>query len=489
MPTKRGATLLAAGLVVGLLTGCQQGKVSGGGTEGEPKRDAGFGLPPATDASGVEDPSCATEIHKAELGGADILFLVDIGPTMGEPFDGQRNKFVAVKDALLDFVMDPRSAHLGVGLQFVPYGFIDKSCDDVHDCGREQVVATPGAGPGTLDPCFKMGFCFRMDMPDTIAMCGPNKCVCGLAACPMGTFCRAAGNCATSHAECFNAGQTCAGGAADGVCQVPQGMCIFTGPSCEVGMYGKLAVPFVDLPKGADTFLRGLNLGMDSQMGIWTPLPQALKGTLAALEKGAATPGARRSALVVVTAASPMLLNPDYKCDPMDPLVALPDLQAAAKASPAISTYFVGVLSPAERTTGQAILQQLASAGGTGQPFLLDPNQDVTTKLHDSLAGIRKATLACDFAIPDPQGPTPIDYGKVNVTLRSGGKAASFVYVGTADRCTAPGAAPGGWYYDVDPAKGKPGRVLLCPSACDAAKSDPMATLELAFGCKRNEIK
>jgi hypothetical protein len=47
----------------------------------------------------------------------------------------------------------------------------------------------------------------------------------------------------------------------------------------------------------------------------------------------------------------------------------------------------------------------------------------------------------------------------------------------------------GGWYYDVDPAMGKPTRVIACPATCSEFKAGTgKSQVSLAYGCRTRTI-
>jgi hypothetical protein len=46
----------------------------------------------------------------------------------------------------------------------------------------------------------------------------------------------------------------------------------------------------------------------------------------------------------------------------------------------------------------------------------------------------------------------------------------------------------GGWYYDVDPAMGRPTRILTCPATCARLQAEPSATVEIRYGCATRTI-
>jgi len=185
----------------------------------------------------------------------------------------------------------------------------------------------------------------------------------------------------------------------------------------------------------------------------------------------------RRAVLVIVSDGVP------EGCGPSATVVL--DLQAAAARNPPISTYVVGVFGGNELPEVRATIDSFATAGGTGTPFIVTANEQLTEKFLAALNQIRGAALSCDIAIPPPASGQ-IDFGRVNVHVDGTGGPVDLVYVERADRC---GMAPNGWYYDVDPTTTSPSRVQLCPGVCERLKADPKASIELRFGCKTRIIE
>jgi hypothetical protein len=162
------------------------------------------------------------------------------------------------------------------------------------------------------------------------------------------------------------------------------------------------------------------------------------------------------------------------------PTIADAIYTAAHSFTPAVPTYVIGLLDDASLTLGKAGLTELAQAGGTTAPFVVSPNEELTSKLLAALAQIRGAVLPCDYAIPDEKKGS-IDFGQVNLHFAGTSGAEDVPYVGAAARCDA---TRGGWHYDVDPAAGAPARVVACPATCDRFKADGGGQVELRFGCK-----
>jgi hypothetical protein len=192
-----------------------------------------------------------------------------------------------------------------------------------------------------------------------------------------------------------------------------------------------------------------------------------------------ANPG-RRVALVVATDGLPS------ECTPSDG-PGLAALAAAARtANPAISTYVIGVFSAAEAATARPLLEQVSAGGGTGMPFVLGTTADLGQRFREALDQIRGAALPCELTIPRSNAG-PLDFSKVNVRWQgTATPGETLPYVLSADRCDP---MRGGWHYDVDPARGTPTRVVLCPASCNRINADPAATVSLAFGCKTTVIE
>ncbi len=200
-------------------------------------------LPDGGGGGGVSPPTttCATATVLTQRTPVDLLFLVDVGPGIHEPFaGGTTSKFLEARKALLEFVMGPRTAGLGVGLQFFPYGYIDKPCVGFRDCGRdsEQVL-----GGTTTYSCTKDWLCTLDGKPpgsfvQCPGMMTPGPCTCFLAdLCKnlsggMPTTCTEVGQCSISKQACYQVGMPCPDATADGKCEPVLGKCNFPGPSC-----------------------------------------------------------------------------------------------------------------------------------------------------------------------------------------------------------------------------------------------------------------
>jgi hypothetical protein len=447
--------------------GGPSGGASGGGgapSIGVPFPDAAPAAPPAP-PTGPGD-KCAEESHAAQMVPLDLLLLVDSSGSMGQSA-GPSSKWKQATDALLSFIRDPSSAGLGVGIQFFPQLPPPKSCMTDADCGI--TAPRPNFWCHVSSVCLGPG----------VDLASARGCDPGLSLCRDGTVCTALGRCSVTGADCVGAGTPCAGGVAGDMCmsqpRTCQNMPNDTG-SCLADDYQRLAAPIAALP-AAEPRLRAM-LAAKVPVG-GTPMGPAATGALAHLRMHLAANAGHRAALVLVTDGLPQ------GCGDADIAAAVGALTMARNGMPSISTYVIGVFQQIESVQAQMYLGMLATAGGTGRPFLFMPNEDLAKRLLDALNQIRGAALACEFKIPPPTMGM-IDYGKVNVRINEAAASDDLTYVGGADRCDP---VRGGWYYDVNPAMGTPTRVLMCDATCKRLKAAPDIKVELRFGCKSRTIE
>lgn len=147
---------------------------------------------------------------------------------------------------------------------------------------------------------------------------------------------------------------------------------------------------------------------------------------------------------------------------------------AAAYATAKVPTFAVGLAG-----SNEAQMQTIATAGNTGAPFLIG-NGNAEADLAAALKEIQKTTLACVFAMPEAQGPDPIDPDLVNLSYTPSG--AGTVTIGKVDSEAGCDAAGGwGWYYD-DPVN--PKVIQLCPKLCDHVQMDEDGKIEIILGCE-----
>src|SRR5262249_50596193 len=155
---------------------------------------------------------------------------------------GMSDKWTLVHDALVGFVKDPKSAGLGVGLQYFPLQ-ARAECTTDAECGGRTPFDTPS--------CIARRACVGADP----AQGGPPMACSQLPGfrperCPKGTRCVDVGRCSNTAADCYAVGQACPGGAAGNVCQAAPKRCTSLPgfPSCAVADYQRLAVAISALP-------------------------------------------------------------------------------------------------------------------------------------------------------------------------------------------------------------------------------------------------
>jgi hypothetical protein len=441
------------------------GEPTGGppGSSGSPPPSGGgpgFVLPPAADAGadaggpGGTPPvgeSCAEEAHDGKLVPVDLLFLVDISGSMEESA-GAQSKWVALRDALSTFVKDPKSAGLGAGLLFFPPP--SKRCAMDAECG--QAV------------CEQKGVCSEpANVATTEAACNQVSACLGAV-----DTCTVYGLCARSGLRCTAMGQACPGGIAGDLCQPRPKLCVDEEvASCSVASYETPVVPIGDLPNSATSMTDTLAVTIPQGR---TPTTPAVRGALNHLRARAMADAGRKPVLVLATDGVP------GGCVGNTALAAAAALSQARMAAPAINTYVIGVFSQAQLVQATQTLNSLATAGGTASPFVLQTGTDLSQRFLEAINQIRGTALGCEFIIPVPTRGT-IDFEKVNVRYMGPAGADDLRYVGSSDRCDP---ARGGWYYDADPASGRPTRVLLCPATCTRVKDTAGVSVQLRFGCK-----
>ncbi len=411
--------------------------------------DAGAGGPAAPPAVG---PSCAEEAHDGKLVPVDLLFLVDISGSMEESA-GAQSKWVALRDALQTFVRDPKSAGLGAGLLFFPPS--SKRCAMDAECG------------GAV--CEQKGVCAEpARVATTEAACNH------VATCPLGSVepCTEYGLCARTGLRCTGMGQPCPGGVAGDTCTARPKLCVDNQTaSCLPESYETPVVAIGDLPSSAT--LMTDTLAMTIPQG-GTPTTPAVRGALNHLRARAQADASRKQVLVVATDGLPT------GCGGNTAGQAAASLTQARMATPPVTTYVIGTFSQAQLIRAMPTLDMLATAGGTGDPFVLTTGTDLSQRFLEAVNQIRGTALGCAFLIPPPTRGI-IDFEKVNVRYMAPTGSEDLRYVVSSDRCDP---ARGGWYYDVDPLGGRPTQVLLCPATCTRVKDTAGVSVQLRFGCQ-----
>jgi hypothetical protein len=424
--------------------------------------ETGLTLPPLSPDAAEAPPaaSCVEESHRGQPVPLDILLLIDRSRSMGQLVGGDR-KWDLVRQALLDFTTAPGSAGIGVGVQLFPNAAAKLTCSAQADC---ESVRTPGV-------CQSDSACVGGTVaPGEIVPCGDLQP--GLAPCPSGSNCRKRGVCARSTRNCFDIGQPCPGAVPEDMCVARPRTCSAR-LSCEPEDYLSPLVPIAPLP-GATAAIAERLIHTDTSGN--TPMAAAVAGSLTHLRVHLGLHPDRRAALVIAGDGLPAGCASD-----LAPIRK--SLTDARAGTPPLSTYVIGVSSTASGPE-QSALASFATAGGTGDPFLLGGRTDLRQEFLQALNQVRSAALPCQFTIPMP-GSGVLDYGKVNVRVTTGAASESLLYTGSPARCHP---ERGGWHYDVDPAAGRPSLVVLCEASCGRLKSGGTASVDLRFGCKTQVI-
>ncbi len=139
-----------------------------------------------------------------------------------------------------------------------------------------------------------------------------------------------------------------------------------------------------------------------------------------------------------------------------------------------VRTYAIGLEGSNE---GQ--MDQIASAGGSGDGIFIGGANDAAQALRDALGQIRGEIASCDLLVPEPPPGATLNRDQVNVQLTLGGDEVVLAQVSGADACGMDAA----WHYNNDGT-----RILLCPAACDAVQADSASQIDVVLGCAANQV-
>lgn len=244
---------------------------------------------------------------------------------------------------------------------------------------------------------------------------------------------------------------------------------------CSVDLYGVPDVPMQVLPDVAPTFASAVDA---QRMFGGTPLVQVLEGMLGYLRDWAGAHPGRKPVIVLATDGIPDETCSASDIEPPNSLEnAVAVAQAAYTGEPSIPVFVIGV--GAELTA----LNRIAEAGGTRAAAVLSTGGNVTQAFLAALDDVRTSALSCEFEIPAPS-MGKIDFEAVNVQFQDDSDTAeTFSYVEDDAGCSI--APDHGWHYD-DPEQ--PQYVRLCPPTCERVNAKSSARVNIAFGCKRNDV-
>jgi hypothetical protein len=239
-----------------------------------------------------------------------------------------------------------------------------------------------------------------------------------------------------------------------------------------------------------NAFARVFNPPID---GAGTPTLDAYYLALAPLVSAASLPPDRYMLLITdgqptyaafcVGNGVPTVTNPTLQ-ELTDPIVA--QIQTAAQAN--IKTFVIGSpgseQSVATGVDARSWLSQAARAGGTasspscsdGGPnychFDMTQTANFSQDLSAALTQITRSMVPCIYKVTPPDGGT-LDPTKVSVEYTAGGGQRYAVVLNQSSDCQL------GWHYTDSTYS----EIEICGSTCEQIKHDPLATMNLYFGC------
>jgi hypothetical protein len=450
--------LSAAGGCVGVKQTPTTG--GGGGGAGGAPRPGGSGGSQADAAPRVignnmpGDMTCATFSQMAQKVPLDLYIMMDSSGSMDSTTSAGQTKWNAVGGALMSFLTDPMSAGLGVGIQYFPQvvGGVNDTCQTNGDCG-------------SYGPCGVITTCSN-PRNGMVTFCESNADCAGQGTCVQLGTCGPANN----QIACAPAGNTCSN---NYPCNGLPGYCNAR-DKCDVGSYATPAVEVAPLP-GVEQAIQN-SFGQHKPDGL-TPTSAALSGAISHARVLAAANPTHKVAVLLATDGEP------DECTPSD-ITGVANIAAGGlSGTPSIATYVIGVFGPSDEADAQANLNTLASAGGTGQAFIINTSGDVTQSFISALNSVRSSGLACEYMVPQPPPDGgALDYFSVNVVFTpTGGQPVTIGNVKNRASCSA---TQGGWYYDVDPSTGgTPKTISICDATCNGLKN-AAGRVDILLGCK-----
>ena len=318
--------------------------------------------------------ACAGEEHVGDLTPVDVVIMLDQSGSMSSPANGG-TIWELVTGALSDFVADPASDGLGVGLQYFPLP--DGACDSCSTCNSPNLQLT--------------------DTATNICCCAYNtNQTCAL---PNGTSCPSGGVC--FNGACFSGGSNA---------------------TCSAAEYANLEVAVDVLPGNGNQVT--MSLPNHGPRGL-TPTAPALQGAIDAATTRAIAHPDHAVAVVLATDGVPT------ECDPQDTAQIAAIAAAAANATPPILTFVIGIGNVAG-------MNEIAFAGGTDQAYVINVG-NAGEQFLQALNDIRGSLLACEFDMPEPDmGEIDIDLVNVQLTPE-GGMKQTIPQVSSAGECSAAG--------------------------------------------------
>jgi hypothetical protein len=454
MKTKRKRAVAALALAGGALVlapgaGC-------GSKSGLPLYDTPPGPDASNDAPWQEPLECGTFSVKAELAALDVFITMDSSGSMADLTTSGQVKFNAVRNALKEFLSDPKSAGIGATIAFFPILRVDVP----ELCTTDVACGEPGACEA-LNVCWPSGESF-----------------CSTAAeCPSGETCEPLGFCnGIPNEMCIVDQVPCASGA-----PCIQGGWCENHIQCDPAAYAPESEPAV-LPQGAPDLIAALDF--QGTEGGTPTLPALQASVQAAIARSQSLPDHKAIVLLATdgfpTACDPAISSPSQQTSEG---IAKVVQAAAIGAESGVQTFVIGVFSPEEAALAETHLNSIADAGGTGKAYVIKTNEPVTQEFLATLNAIREAAADCDYALPKPGGAL-LEAHRISVRL-VGPQGA--LWLDRHDSLEACDPVSGGYVFD-KPASGPepPTRVQLCPATCLLVRSDPAIEIEVLADCDRD---
>jgi hypothetical protein len=199
----------------------------------------------------------------------------------------------------------------------------------------------------------------------------------------------------------------------------------------------------------------------------FTPTGPALSQAIAHMKDWAPNHVGHAPVVVLVTDGFPT------ECDPLDITDIAQIAKTAFESEPKVRTFVVGF----NLGSGGENLKEIATAGGTNEPFLINGG-DIGSQFVDAMLSISSTQLQCKFDLPDPPMGQQLDITQVAVTYTpsaTGAEAQVPKLNGLGD-CEL--NMNNGWFYD---SPTSPTKIIVCPGTCAKFAAGVVKT---ASGCQ-----
>lgn len=237
-------------------------------------------------------------------------------------------------------------------------------------------------------------------------------------------------------------------------------------PACNATACGELLYPVTSLTASEATAISGLVANYPPSLtgpSGGTPTSVAVTGALAAAEAYVTAHPLTKMGVVFVTDGAPNGCNEN--------VTQIATTVGGALSRSGVRTYAVGVSD-----SSLPFLDELATAGGTGEALLISDGSSQAANFSFALQSIAESLVTCEIPVSISWSQGPVDPGLVVVQLTtSGGSRTTLARVASAAAC---GTAPS-YYFD---APLNPGSIILCPRGCDLL-GDPGANINVIVAC------